>query len=73
MATSIRIDDDLYEQAKKAARIHIRTIAGQVEFWARVGKASLDNPDVPVSFVHDLILARAEDPIEPFIPEGKRD
>lgn len=23
-----------------------RTIAGQVEFWAMVGKAALDNPDL---------------------------
>lgn len=74
MGMSVRIDDVLYEDAKAHARAECRTIAGQIEFWAKVGKASLDNPDLPVDFVRDLLIAKAEDraAATPFVPEGKR-
>lgn len=61
MSMSIRIDDELYEQAKTASKGECRTIAGQLEFWAKVGRAALDNPDLPVDFVRELLVARAED------------
>ena len=44
MSTPVRIDDQLYEQAKAHALAERRSIAGQIEFWAMVGKAALDNP-----------------------------
>jgi len=71
--TSIRIDHNLYEQAKADAAIEHRTIAGQVEFWAKVGRAALDNPELPVSFVAEA-LASLSEPREqstPFIPRSR--
>lgn len=61
MSMPVRIDDELYEQAKAASKGECRTIAGQLEFWAKVGRAALDNPDLPVDFVRDLLLAKSED------------
>ena len=46
---SIRIDQALYKQARNEAAAEHRTIAGQVEYWAKVGRAALDNPDLPVT------------------------
>jgi hypothetical protein len=57
----VRIEDELYEQAKTASKGECRTIAGQLEFWAKVGKAALDNPDLPTEFVRELLIARTED------------
>ncbi|WP_292550190.1 ParD-like family protein [Methylobacter sp.] len=70
----VRINDDLYEQARAQAQAERRTIAGQIEFWALVGRTALDNPDLPIDFVRDLLVARAEGPTlaTPFVPEGKR-
>jgi len=36
MKKSVRIDSDLYDLAKSHANAERRTIAGQIEFWARV-------------------------------------
>lgn len=60
MGMPVRIEDSLYDQAKAAAASEFRTIAGQIEFWAKVGKAALDNPDLPVDVVRDLLVARNE-------------
>jgi hypothetical protein len=73
-STSIRINQDLYEQARQDAAAEHRTIAGQIEFWARVGRAALDNPDLPVSFVAESLASLAEprDQAAQFIPRSKR-
>lgn len=57
MGLPVRIDSDLYDQAKSHAHAERRTISGQIEFWAMIGKAALDNPDLPIDFVRDLMIA----------------
>ena len=71
--TSIRIDQVLYEQAKADAAAEHRTIAGQVEFWAKVGRAALDNPELPVSFVAESLASLSEprEQATPFIPRSR--
>ena len=59
-STSIRIEQKLYEQARSQALAEHRTIAGQVEYWAKVGRAALDNPDLPVSFIAESLASMAE-------------
>ncbi len=70
--TSIRIDQTLYEQAKTDAFAERRTIAGQVQFWAQVGRAALDNPDLPVNFIAETLIALAEprEQATPFVPKS---
>jgi len=71
--TSIRIDQSLYNQAKADAAAEHRTIAGQIEFWAKVGRAALDNPDLPVSFIAESLASMAESREEamPFVPRSR--
>lgn len=58
--TSIRIEQTLYDQAKADAAAEHRTISDQVEFWAKVGRAALDNPDLPVTFIAESLASMAE-------------
>jgi hypothetical protein len=71
--TSIRIDQSLYNQAKADAAAEHRTISGQIEFWAKVGRAALDNPDLPVSFVAESLASMSEprDDATPFVPRSR--
>ena len=71
--TSVRIDQSLYNQAKADAAAEHRTIAGQIEFWAKVGRAALDNPDLPVSFVAESLASMAEprEDAMPFVPRSR--
>lgn len=74
MGMPVRIDDTLYEQAKAEAVAEHRTIAGQIEFWAKVGRAALDNPDLPVSFIAESIISMAEprEQATPFVPRSRK-
>ncbi len=56
MAIAIRISDDLVSEAKKYSRIDHRSLTGQVEHWARIGKCAEENPDLPYSFIKDLLI-----------------
>ena len=73
MTIVVDIDNQLYDQAKIQARIEHRTIAAQLRLWAMVGKNGLDKPDLPIEFVRDLLLARAEgfELASESVPRGK--
>jgi hypothetical protein len=40
MAKNIRVSDSLYEQALAESRLQHRSLAQQVEFWAKLGMAA---------------------------------
>jgi hypothetical protein len=60
MSMSVRIEKDLYERAKSEAATEHRTIAGQIEYWAKVGRTAIDNPDLPIYFIIDVLASLAE-------------
>ena len=70
MGKPVNINDRLYGQAKAYAMAERQTIAEQINLWAMVGKAGLDNPDLPTAFVRDLIVARMKNSelATPFVP-----
>lgn len=61
MGVPIRIDENIYNDAKKVARAECRSIPNQIEFWARIGKCALDNPELPIEFVRDLLISKNQD------------
>ena len=73
-STSIRINQTLYDQARSEAVAEHRTIAGQVEYWAKIGRAAIDNPDLPVSFIAESLASTAEprETSTPFVPRSRR-
>ena len=70
---SMRIDESLVCAARAAAKAEFRTVQGQVEFWAKVGRAALDNPDVPASFIAESLMSLAEprEDSTPFVPRSR--
>jgi hypothetical protein len=56
MGMPVRIEDDLYIAARDQAKAQHRTIAGQIEFWAKIGRAAIDNPDLPIDFITESLI-----------------
>ncbi|MCL5260719.1 MAG: ParD-like family protein [Gammaproteobacteria bacterium] len=75
MGIAIRIDETIYNAAKKTASAEYRSIPNQIEYWATIGKCALDNPDLPIEFIKDVLIAKNTDRslAEPFEFEGKSD
>jgi hypothetical protein len=61
MGVPIRIDEVIYNEAKKVARSEFRSIPHQIEFWASLGKCALDNPDLPIEFIKDTLISKHQD------------
>jgi hypothetical protein len=67
MKIPIWVKSDLYKSAQLAST-GLGTASEQVQYWAQVGRACIDNPDLPVNFVIDSLesLNTNEDQIAPF-------
>lgn len=66
MSIAIRIDEELYDQAKRTALAESRTVPLQIAYWAKLGKLALENPDLPIEFVRDVLIAKNMNEHEPF-------
>ncbi|GAC1317974.1 MAG: hypothetical protein NVS3B11_00360 [Collimonas sp.] len=60
MAVALKLSDELIDLAKPHAAAEHRSVPKQIEYWARLGKAVEDNPELPFQFIKDTLLAAAE-------------
>lgn len=60
MATAVRISGNLAEEARKFSRVEHRSVAGQVEHWARIGKCAEENPDLTYDLIKDILMGIEE-------------
>ena len=56
--TQTKISSILYRDAAIEAQANNITVDEQVILWAKVGKAALDNPGLPATFVKDILIAK---------------
>jgi hypothetical protein len=60
MSTTVRISEKLIEEAKKFSRIDRRSLTGQIEYWAQIGKCAEENPDLTFSLIKDILIGVEE-------------
>jgi len=60
MPTAVKISDELVAQARIKSKIFKRSIAGQIEYWAQIGKIVEENPDLPLPFIQDILLGKEQ-------------
>jgi hypothetical protein len=57
---SVKLSDELIQQARQYGDVYQRSIPKQIEYWSRIGKISEENPDLPYSFIKEILLAKQE-------------
>ena len=60
MPTAIRISEELANEARKFGRIDHRSLAGQIEHWARMGKCAEENPDLTYALIKEILIGLDE-------------
>lgn len=60
MSMVIRISDNLAKEAKIKSKVEHRSVTSQIEYWASIGKAAEENPDLPFNFIKETLLALEE-------------
>lgn len=59
-STTIKISNDLLEQARRYAQVYKRSVSKQVEYWSFIGKTLEENPDMSYSFIKDILVSLQE-------------
>ncbi len=60
MPTAVKVSDKLIAQARIQSKVFKRSIAGQIEYWAQIGKIVEENPDLPLPFIQDILLGKEQ-------------
>lgn len=60
MATAVRVSDLLLKEAKLVSSVENRSVTGQIEYWAKIGKCAEENPDLTFNLIKDILLGLEE-------------
>lgn len=60
MATTVKLSDNIISEAKIISKALNRSLAGQIEHWARIGKIAEENPDLSYEFIKNILIAQEE-------------
>ena len=56
MGMAVRISDKLVSDAKIQSKVDNRSLTGQIEYWAKIGKIAEENPDLPYTFLKEILI-----------------
>lgn len=59
MAT-VKLSKDIISEAKVMSKALNRSLAGQIEHWAKIGRLAEENPDLTYEFIKDILIAEQE-------------
>ncbi len=60
MSTAVRISNELVAKAKVQSKVFKRSIAGQIEYWAKIGQIVEENPDLPLPFIQNILIGKEQ-------------
>ncbi|WP_030007270.1 TA system antitoxin ParD family protein [Picosynechococcus sp. NKBG042902] len=60
MSVAVRISNSLATKAKIRSKAMHRSVAGQIEYWAKMGEILEDNPDLSFAFVQEILISKEE-------------
>ena len=60
MTTAVRVSENLVREARLISVVDNRSVTGQIEHWARVGKCAEDNPELTYRMIKDILIGAEE-------------
>lgn len=60
MATAVRVSDMLVRDARLFSTVENRSLTGQIEHWARIGKCAEENPDLTYNLIKEILIGLEE-------------
>ncbi len=60
MAFSVKLSEEIVSDARVISKALSRSVAGQIEHWAKIGKIAEENPDLTYELIKNLLIARQE-------------
>ena len=60
MTTAVRVSEKLVRAARLLSSVEKRSVTGQIEHWARIGKCAEENPDLTYSLIREILIGLEE-------------
>lgn len=57
---SVKLSKDIISEAKIISKALNRSLAGQIEHWAKIGRLAEENPDLTYEFIKNILIAQQE-------------
>ena len=74
MSTQVQLSENIVSEAKIISKVFNRSIAEQIEYWAKIGRIAEENPDLTYEFIKNILVAQEEaqaEKLEPYIFKKK--
>jgi len=56
MNTVVRISNNIVEKARIRSKVENRSLAGQIEYWVKIGKIAEENPDLSFIQIKEILI-----------------
>jgi len=56
MNTVVRISKNIVEKARIRSKVENRSLAGQIEYWIKIGKIAEENPDLSFIQIKEILI-----------------
>ncbi len=60
MTTAVRVSEKLVREARILSKVENRSVTGQIEYWARIGKCAEENPDLTYLLIKEILVGLEE-------------
>ncbi len=60
MTSAVRVSDELVREARIFSKVDQRSLTGQIEHWAKIGKCAEKNPDLTYNLIKDILIGLVE-------------
>ena len=60
MATAVKLSENIVCEAKIISKVLNRSIAGQIEHWAKIGRIAEENPDLTYELIKNILISQQE-------------
>ncbi len=61
MASTVKLSKEFISEARILSKAFNRSLSGQIEHWAKIGKLAEENPDLTYDFIKDILISMSED------------
>jgi hypothetical protein len=58
--STVKLSKDIVSEAKIISKALNRSLAGQIEHWAKIGRLAEENPDLTYEFIKNILIAQQE-------------
>ncbi|NOX64501.1 MAG: hypothetical protein GXO85_01570 [Chlorobi bacterium] len=56
MNTVVRVSKNIVEKARIRSKVENRSLAGQIEYWVKIGKIAEENPDLSFAQIKEILI-----------------